>query len=88
MEFLKLFQEKGLTTNEVLEFSTKCQFLLLKEGIKSKVSVLPRQRREFMNVKANIKSKVPIFDFAHVSCLFQVGKDSKLCKGKVRKKTS
>ena len=39
-----------------------------------------RQKKEFDNVKSAIQSKVSIFDFAHVSCLFLVGNDSKLSK--------
>ena len=58
------------------------QSLLLKEEIKNKVSILARQKKEFDKVKSSIQSKVSTFDFAHVSCLFLVGNDSKL--GKVR----
>ena len=54
--------------------------MLLKEEIKNKVSILARQKKEFDKVKSAIQSKVSIFDFAHVSCLFLVGNDSKLSK--------
>ena len=37
-----------------------------------------RQKNEFDKVKSAIQSKLSIFDFAHVSCLFLVGDDSKL----------
>ena len=88
LEFLKLCQENGLTpkflnfklANSNLRYSNsykQCQSLLLKEEIKSKVSTLARQKKEFHKVKAAIQSKVSIFDFAHVSCLFLVGNDSK-----------
>ena len=91
LEFLKLCQENGLTpkflnfklANRNLRYSNsykQCQSLLLKEEIKSKVSTLARQKKEFHKVKAAIQSKVSIFDFAHVSCLFLVGNDSKLSK--------
>ena len=91
LEFLKLCQENGLTPkflnfkleNRNLRYSNsykQCQSLLLKEEIKSKVSTLARQKKEFHKVKAAIQSRVSIFDFAHVSCLFLVGNDSKLSK--------
>ena len=54
--------------------------MLLKEEIKNKVFILARQKKEFDKVKSAIQSKVSIFDFAHVSCLFLVGNDSKLSK--------
>ena len=58
----------------------QCQSLLLKEEIKSKVSLLARQKKEFDKVKSAIQSQVSVFDFAHVSCLFLVGNDSKVSK--------
>ena len=58
----------------------QCQSLLLKEEIKNKVSILARQKKEFDKVKSAIQSKVSIFDFTHVPCLFLVGNDSKLSK--------
>ena len=91
LEFLKLFQENGLTAkfvnfklaNRNLRYPNsykQCQSLLVKEEIKNKVSILARQKKEFDKVKLAMQSKVPIFDFAHVSCLFLVGNDSKLSK--------
>ena len=91
LEFLKLCEENGLTpkflnsklANRNLCYSDSykpCQSLLLKEEIKNKVSILARQKKEFDKVKSAIQSKVSIFDFAHVSCLFLVGNDSKLSK--------
>ena len=91
LEFLKLCRENGLTpkflnfklANRNLRYSNsykQCQSLLLKEEIKNKVSILARQKKEFDKVKSAIQSKVSIFDFAHVSCLFLVGNDSKLSK--------
>ena len=56
------------------------QSFLLKEEIKNKVSILAKQKKEFDKVKSAIQSKVSIFDFAHVSCLFLVRNDSKLSK--------
>lgn len=89
--FLKTLSKNGLTpkvlnfklTNSNLFYSNtckKCQFSLLKEEIKSRVSVSIRQRKEFKNVKASIKSKVSTFNFAHTLCLFVVENDSKPCK--------
>ena len=86
LEFLKLCQENGLTpkflnfkfANGNLCYSNsykQCQSLLLKEEIKNKVSILARQKKEFDKVKSAIKSKVAIFDFAHISCLFSVGNE-------------
>ena len=69
--------------NRYLRYSNsykQCQSLLLKEEIKNKVSILARQKKEFDKVKSAIQSKVSIFDFAHVLCLFLVGNDSKLSK--------
>ena len=91
LEFLKLCQENGLTpkflnfklANRNLRYSNsykQCQSLLLKEEIKNKVSILARQKKEFDKVKSVIQSKVSMFDFAHASCLFLVGNDSKLSK--------
>ena len=91
LEFLKLCQENGLTPNFLsfklansnLRYSNshkQCQSLLLKEEIKSKVCILVRQKKEFDKVKSAIQSKVLIFDFTHVSCLFLVENDSKLSK--------
>ena len=93
LEILKLCQENGLTPNFLnfklannnLRYSNsykQCQSLLLKEKIKSKVSILPRQKKEFDEVKTAIQSKVSIFHFAHVSRLFLIGNGSKLCKVK------
>ena len=44
----------------------QCQFLLRKEEIKNKVSILVRQKKEFDKVKSAIQSRVLVFDFAHV----------------------
>ena len=79
LEFLIFFQENDLTpkivnfkleNNNVCYLGSykQCQSLLLKEEIKSKVSILVRQKKEFDKVKSAIQSKVSIFDFAHVSC--------------------
>ena len=79
LEFLNFFQENDLTPKIVnfklannnlcyLSSYKQCQSLLLKEEIKSKVSILVRQKKEFDKVKSAIQSKVSIFDFAHVSC--------------------
>ena len=39
-----------------------------------------RQKKEFDKVKSAIQSKVSIFDFKYVPCLFLVGNNSKPCK--------
>ena len=91
LEFLKLCQENGLTP-KVLNFKfvnrnlcysnsyKQCQSSLLKEEFKIKVSILARQKKEFDKIKSAIQLKVSILDFAHVSCLFLFGNDSKLSK--------
>ena len=58
----------------------QCQSLLQKEEIKSKVSIFARQNKEFDKVKSAIQSKLSIFNFAHVLCLFFGGNDSRLSK--------
>ena len=84
LEFLKFCQENCLTpkflnfklANRNLRYSDsfkQCQSLLLKEEIKTKVSMLTRQKKEFDEVKSAIQSKVSILDFAHVSCFFWLG---------------
>ena len=91
LEFLKLCQENGLTPkflnfniangNLCYSYSYKqCQYWLLKEGIKNKVSILTRQKKEFNKVKSAIQSMVSLFDFAHVSCFFLTGTDPNLSK--------
>ena len=91
MKLVPVFQTNGLTpkflnfklANRNLRYSNsykQCQSLLLKEEIKNKVSILARQKKEFDKVKSAIQSKVSIFDFAHVLCLFLVGNNSKLSK--------
>ena len=60
----------------------ECQTLLLKEEIKEKKSIIYRQNKEFKMLEKTIKSKVSIFDFSHISCLFLVGNDIKLAKVK------
>ena len=91
LQFLKLCQENGLTpkflnfklANRNLRYSNsykQCQSLLRKEEIKNKVSILVRQKKEFDKVKSAIQSKVSIFDFTYVPCLFLVGNDSKPSK--------
>ena len=54
--------------------------MLLKEEIKTKRSIISKQRKELETVKNSIKKTVLLFDFAHLSCLFLVGNDSKLVK--------
>ena len=54
--------------------------MLLKEEIKTKRSIISKQRKELETVKNSIKKTVSLFDFDHLSCLFLVGNDSKLVK--------
>ena len=58
----------------------QCQSLLLKEEIKNKFSILASEKKEFDKVKSARQSTASVFGFAHVSCLFLAGNDSKLKK--------
>ena len=57
----------------------QCQLMLLKEEIKTKSSIISKQKKDFEIVR-NIKQTVSLFDFTHLSCLFLVCNDSKLVK--------
>ena len=54
--------------------------MLLIEETKTKSSIISKQKKEFEVVRNYIKKTVSFFDFAHLSCLFLVGNDSKLVK--------
>ena len=54
--------------------------MLLKEEIKTKSSIISKQKKDFEIVKNSIKQTVSLFDFTRVSCLFLVCNDSKLVK--------
>ena len=41
---------------------------------------ISKQKKDFEIVRNSIKKTVSLFDFAHLSCLFLVGNDSKLVK--------
>ena len=80
--------QEGLTSkfrnfklaNSSLKHYKQCQSMLLKEEIKAKSSITLKQKKEFEMVRNSIKRTVSLFDFAHLSCLFLVGSDSKLVK--------
>ena len=59
-----------------------CQRQLLKQEIKEKISIIFKQKKEFTALKKLIKNKLSIIDFAHICCLFLVGKDKKITKVK------
>ena len=91
LEFLQMCHHEGLTpkflnfklANSGLKHSRtykQCQSMLLKEDIKSKSSIISKQKKEFEIVRNSIKRNVSLFDFAHLSCLFLVGNDGKLVK--------
>ena len=52
----------------------------LTEEIKTKSSIIYKQKKDFEIVRNSIKKTVSLFDFTHLSCLFLVGNDSKLVK--------
>ena len=52
--------------------------MLVKEEIKTKSTIISKQKKEFEIVRNIIKKTVSLFDFAHLSALFIVGHDSKL----------
>ena len=58
----------------------QCQLMLLKEEIKTKSSIISKQKKDFEIVRNSIKQIVSWFDFTHLSCLFLVGNDSRLVK--------
>ena len=58
----------------------QCQLMLLKEEIKTKSSIISKQKKDFEIVRNSIKQIVSLFDFTHLSCLFLVGNDSRLVK--------
>ena len=59
-----------------------CQRQLLKHEIKEKISIIFKQKKEFTALKKLVKNKLSIIDFAHICCLFLVGKDKKITKVK------
>ena len=59
-----------------------CQRQLLKQEIKEKISIIFKQKKEFTALKKLVKNKLSIIDFAHICCLFLVGKDKKITKVK------
>ena len=58
----------------------QCQLRLLKEEIKTKSSIISKQKKKIETVRNSIKKTVSLFGFAHLSCLFLFGNDSKLVK--------
>ena len=46
--------------------------MLLKEEIKTKSSIILKQKKEFEIVRNSIKKTVSLFDFTHLPCLFLV----------------
>ena len=60
-------------TNSNLRCSKKYkQTLLFKSEMKTKTSIIARQKKDFVHVKNILKEKVSTFDFVHISCLFLV----------------
>ena len=71
--------------NSGLRFSRtykQCQQQLLKQEVKEKVSIVSKQKKEFINLKKQIKSKLSLIDFSHICCMFLVGNDKKIKKVK------
>ena len=54
--------------------------VLLKKEIKIKSSIISKLKKDFEIVRNIIKKTISLFGFAHLSCLFLVGNDSKLVK--------
>ena len=91
LQFLQSCHQEGLTpkflnfklANSSLKYSKtykQCQLMLLKEEIKTKSSIISKQKKDFEIVRNSIKQTVSLFDFTHLSCLFLVCNDSKLVK--------
>ena len=55
---------------------------VIKQEIKEKISIIFKQKKEFTALKKLVKNKLSIIDFAHICCLFLVGKDKKITKVK------
>ena len=58
----------------------QCHLMLLKEEIKTKRSIISKQKKDFEIVRNSIKQTVSLFDLTHLSCLYHVCNDSKLVK--------
>ena len=91
LQFLQSCHQEGLTpkflnfklANSSLKHSRtykQCQLMLLKEEIKTKSSIISKQKKVFEFVRNSIRQTVSLFDFTHLSCLFLVCNDSKLVK--------
>ena len=91
LQFLQSCHQEGLThkflnfklANSSLKHSRTykhCQLMFLKEEIKTKSSIISKQKKDFEIVRNSIKQAVSLFDFTHLSCLFLVCNDSKLVK--------
>ena len=91
LQFLQSCHQEGLTpkffnfklASSSLKHSRtykQCQLMLLKEEIKTKSSIISKQKKDFEIVRDSIKQTVSLFDFTHLSCLFLVCNDSKLVK--------
>ena len=89
--FLQMCHQDGLTpkflnfklANSSLKHSKtykQCQSMLFKEEIKTKRSIISKQKKALETVRNSIKKTVSLFDFAHLSCLFLIGNDNKLVK--------
>ena len=93
-QFLQSCHQEGLTpkflnfklANSSLKHSRTCkqhQSMLLKEEIKTKRSIISKQKKDFEIVRNKIKKTISLFDFAQFCCLFLVGNNSKLVKIKL-----
>ena len=91
LQFLQSCHQEGLTpkflnfklASSSLKHSRtykQCQLMLLKEEIKTKSTIISKQKKDLEIVRNSIKKTVSLFDFAHLFCLFLVGNDSKLVK--------
>ena len=80
-QFLQSCHQEGLTpkflnfklANSSLKYSKtykQCQLMLLKEEIKTKSSIISKQKKDFEIVMNKIKKTISLFDFAQFSCLF------------------
>ena len=89
LHFLQSCHQEGLThkflnfklANSSLKHSRtykQCQLMLLKEEIKTKSSIISKQRKDFEIARNSIKQTVSLFDFTLV--LFVSSNDSTLVK--------
>ena len=74
-----MFNSKRANTDlPCSETYEQCQTLLFNREIKTKISIVVGQKKDFEHVKNILREKGHTCEFVHISCHFLVGNDSKL----------